>query len=61
MVNKCVVTSCPTGYKTGPKKASFHFHEDQELKKKWICFVDCKDWLPTDLQSNASIILKKNL
>ena len=28
MVNKCVVTNCSTGYKTGQKKASFHFHED---------------------------------
>ena len=32
MVNKFVVTNYSTGYKTGQKKASFHFHEDQELK-----------------------------
>ena len=36
MVNKYVVTNCSIyiyiGYKTGQKKASFHFHEDQELK-----------------------------
>ena len=32
MVNKCVVTNCSTGYKTGQMKALFHFHEDQELK-----------------------------
>ena len=31
MVNKCVVTTCSTSYKTGQKKASFHFHEDQKL------------------------------
>ena len=47
MVNKCVVTNCSTGYKTGQKKASFHFHEDQELKRKWIYFVNRKDWLST--------------
>ena len=28
--------NCSTSYKTGQKKASFHFHEDQELKRKWI-------------------------
>ena len=49
MVNKCVVTNCPTGYKTGQKKASFNFHEDQELKRKQIYFVNRKDWLPTSM------------
>ena len=43
MVDKCVVTNCSTSYKTGQKKASFHFHEDQELKRKWIYFVNRKD------------------
>ena len=47
MVNKCVASNFSTGYKTGQKKASLHFHEDQELKQKQICFVDRKDWLPT--------------
>ena len=46
MVNKCVLMNCSTGYKAGQKKASFHFHEDQELKRKWIYFVNRKDWLP---------------
>ena len=32
VVNKCVVPNISIGYKTGPKKASFHFHEDQDLK-----------------------------
>ena len=50
MVNKCVVTTCSTSYKTGQKKASFHFHEDQELKRKWIYLVNRKDWL-LDTQS----------
>ena len=47
MVNKCVVTNCSTGYKTRQKKASLHFHEDQQLKRKWIYFVNRKDRLPT--------------
>ena len=33
MVNKCAVTNCSTGYNTGQKKASFHFHEDQQLNE----------------------------
>ena len=41
------VINCSTGYKTGQKKASFDFHEDQELKPKRIYFVNRKDWLPT--------------
>ena len=47
MVNKCFVLKCSTGYKTGQKKASFHFHEDQESKRKWVYFGNRKDWLPT--------------
>ena len=46
MVGKCVVTNCSTSHKTGQKKASFHFHEDQELKGKCIYFVNRKDWSP---------------
>ena len=46
MVNKCVETNCSTSYKTGQKKASFHFHEDQELKRKRVYFFNHKDWLP---------------
>ena len=46
MVDKCIATNCSTSHKTGQKKAPFHFHEDQELKRKWIYFVSRKDWLP---------------
>ena len=46
MVNKYVVTNCSTRYKADQKKASFLFHEDQELKRKRIYFVNRKDWLP---------------
>ena len=47
MVNTCVVTNCSTGCKTGQRKALFHFHEHQELKRKWIYYVNRKVWLPT--------------
>ena len=47
MVNKCVACkNWSTSYKTGQKKTSFHFHEDQEWKPKLIYFVSRKDWLP---------------
>ena len=36
MVNKCAVKNSSTSYKTGQKKALFHFPEYQELKQKWI-------------------------
>ena len=47
MVNKCVVKNCSISYKTGQKKAWLYFHEDQELKRRWIYFVNRKDWSPT--------------
>ena len=46
MVNKCLERNCSTSYKTRQRKASFHFHEDQELKRKCIYFDHRKDWLP---------------
>ena len=57
MVNKCVVRNYSTGYKTGRKKASFYFPEDQELKRKCIYFVNRKDWSPT-AHSYVLIILQ---
>ena len=47
LINVLRVTSCSSGYRTGQKKASFHFNEPQELKRKLIYFVNRKDWLPT--------------
>ena len=47
MVNKCVVKNCSISYKTGQKKAWLYFHEDQELKRRWIYFVNRKYWSPT--------------
>ena len=47
MVNKCVVDNCYTGHLTGPRKAIFSFPEDPDLRKRWIYFVNRKDWQPT--------------
>ena len=34
-------------FTTGQKKASFHFHQDHELKRKWIYFMTRNDLLAT--------------
>ena len=47
MVNKCVVTNCKTGNSNGPKKSTFHFPEEFDLRKRWIHFVNRKDWVPS--------------
>ena len=59
IVDKYVVTNCSTSYKTGQKKASFHFHEDQELKRKWIYFVNRKDYYLTLIRSYVSYFEQK--
>ena len=35
-----------SGYATGEKKLSFLFPEDEELRKKWIYFVNRKNYNP---------------
>ena len=47
MVNKCVVTNCFTGHLKGPKKTCFSFPDDADLRKRWIYFVNRKDWKPS--------------
>ena len=49
MVNKCCVYGCKSGYlTTGKKVSSFRFpFYDLELRKKWISFVNRRDWEPT--------------
>ena len=49
MVNTCVVLGCRSGYASESAKVSsfkFPFHI-LELNKKWIKFVNRKDWFPT--------------
>ena len=49
MVNKCVVFGCTSGYKSsGEKVSTFEFpFKNLELLKKWIKFVNRRDWKPT--------------
>ena len=46
MINKCVVGNGYTGHLTDLRKASFSFPEDPDLRKRWIYFVNRKDWQP---------------
>ena len=49
MVNECAAPKCQTGYTSSTGKLySFHFPlKNEDLNKKWIHFVNRKDWVPT--------------
>ena len=47
MPDKCCVVGCKTNYIDGPKNSVLYFPQDEELKKKWIRFVNRKNWTPT--------------
>ena len=47
MPDKCCIIGCKTNYIDGPKNSVFYFPQDEELKKKWIRFVNRKKWTST--------------
>ena len=47
MPDKCCIVGCKTNYIDGPKNSVFYFPQDEKLKKKWIRFVNRKNWTPT--------------
>lgn len=47
MVNKCVVANCNSGFRYGPRKPSFLFPQNEDLRKRWIYFVNRQDWSPS--------------
>ena len=49
MVNKCAAPKCQTGYTSSTVKlSSFYFPlKNEKLNKKWIRFVNRRDWVPT--------------
>ena len=70
MVNTCVVAYCKTGYKKRqhkihviPKKfPGFRFPlKNPELNRKWIKFVNRRDWLRRDVLVFILNVLKKSL
>ena len=47
MVCKCCLVNCRSNY-TGEKSATvFSFPKEEYLKKRWIIFVNRKNWIPT--------------
>ena len=50
MVNKCCVVGCHSNY-----KRKEIFPSDEDIKNRWIKFVNRKNWQPT---SSAAICIK---
>ena len=55
MVNKCCVVGCRSNYKGEEIVPVFSFPSDEDIKNRWIKFVNRKDWQPT---SSAVICIK---
>ena len=46
IVHKCCIVACRSNY-TAEEASSFFFSRDEDIRKRWIKFVNRKDWLPT--------------
>ena len=55
MVNKCYVFGCRSNYKGEEIVPVFSFRSNEDIKDRWIKFVNRKDWQPT---SSAVICIK---
>ena len=47
MVYKCCIVGCRSNYTAEEANTVFSFLKDEGIRKKWIKFVNGKDWLPT--------------
>jgi hypothetical protein len=47
MPDKCCVVGCRTNYAGGPKKSVFYFPSEEEIRKRWIRFVNRSNWIPS--------------
>ena len=47
MVNKCCVVGCRSNYKLEERVPVFLFPSDEDIKNRWIKFVNRKDWQST--------------
>ena len=47
MVNKCCVVGCGLNYKGDERVPVFLFQSDEDIKNRWIKFVNGKDWQST--------------
>ena len=55
MVNKCCIVNCRSNYFGELSTPVFSFPKNEDLKPRWIKFVNRKDWNPT---SSAVICMK---
>ena len=46
MPDKCAIVGCHTNYSDGQKRSVFYFPKDEELRSKWIRFVNRINWSP---------------
>ena len=49
MVYKCCIVGCRSNYIAKEANTVFYFPKDEDIRKRWIKFVNRKDWLPTSL------------
>ena len=47
MVYKCSIVGCHSNYTAEEANTVFSFPKDEDIRKRWIKFVNRKDWLPT--------------
>ena len=47
MVYKCCIVNCRSNYTGEESTTVFSFRKEEDLKKRWIRFVNQKDWEPT--------------
>ena len=47
LVYKCCVVNCRSNYTGEESTTVFSFRKEEELKKRWMTFVNRKDWEPT--------------
>ena len=49
MAYKCCIVTCRSNYAGEECTKVFPFPKEEDLKKRWIKFVNRKDWVPTSL------------
>ena len=50
MVKKCCVVECHWNYAGSDLVPVFSFPGDEDMKRRWMLFVNRKDWQPTSFE-----------
>ena len=61
LVYKCCIVNCRSNYTGDESTTVFSFPKEEDLKIRWIRFVNRKDWGPLRRHIYVSNILKKNI